>query len=63
MSNTHHGICRFRDNVIRDYEALRVMSFGIMSHWGLCRIQYSVVRVNVAWVYVVRDYVVRYTVG
>ena len=58
MSNTHHGICRFRDNVIRDYEALRVMSFGIMSHWGLCRIQYSDVRVNVAWVYVVRDNIV-----
>ena len=49
------------------------MLLGIMSHsglccLGLCRIQYCVVLdsvfgVDVAGVYVIRDYVVRYTVG
>ena len=42
----HSVLCSI---VIRDYIAIRDMSFGIMSHSALCRI----------WTYVVRDFVIR----
>ena len=61
---SHSALCRIRgyvvqQNVVRQYVAFSLMSFGIMSHSALCRIRPYVVRLCVVWRNVARHNVVR----